>query len=112
MGLDRLKKTPCGFCFVEYRHRASALAAVKDLSGTKLAGSVIRVELDAGFQPGRQYGRGVSGGQVRHDRKREQRPPPPPVASPSGPRDAEGGEAYYGPNDGDEERQAKRQRME
>ena len=22
MGLDRLKKTPCGFCFVEYPHNA------------------------------------------------------------------------------------------
>ena len=72
MGLDRLKKTPCGFCFVEYTERRHALAAVAHLSGTKLDGSVIRVELDAGFQPGRQYGRGASGGQVRHDR-REQR---------------------------------------
>jgi len=26
------------------------------------------VELDAGFQPGRQYGRGRSGGQVRDDK--------------------------------------------
>ena len=67
MGLDRLRKTPCGFCFVEYMHRYDALTAVSVLSGTKLDGRVIRVELDAGFQPGRQYGRGVSGGQVRDD---------------------------------------------
>lgn len=70
LGLDRLRKTPCGFCFVEYRNRHDALQAVVHLSGTKLDGNVIRVELDAGFQPGRQYGRGVSGGQVRDDRRK------------------------------------------
>ena len=69
MGLDRLKKTPCGFCFVEYAQRKDALAAVSLLSGTKLDGRIIRVELDAGFQPGRQYGRGKGGGQVRDERK-------------------------------------------
>lgn len=73
MGLDRMKKTPCGFCFVEYEERRHALAAVAHLSGTKLDGSVIRVELDAGFQSGRQYGRGVSGGQVRHERKEQRK---------------------------------------
>ena len=70
MGLDRIKKTPCGFCFVEYYDRASALSAIANLSGSKLDGRVIRVELDAGFHPGRQYGRGKTGGQVR-DEKRE-----------------------------------------
>ena len=69
MGLDRMKKTPCGFCFVQYCSRDDALAAVSLLSSTKLDGRVIRVELDAGFQPGRQYGRGRKGGQVRDDRK-------------------------------------------
>jgi len=64
MGLDRYKKTPCGFAFVEYERRDDALSAVLYLSGTKLDGRVIRVELDAGFKPGRQYGRGSSGGQV------------------------------------------------
>ena len=68
MGLDRHKKTPCGFCFVQYYERSDALAAIANLSGTKLDGRVIRVELDAGFHPGRQYGRGRSGGQVRDDK--------------------------------------------
>lgn len=71
MGLDRMKKQPCGFCFVEYYDRWHAIQSVSLLSGTKLDGRVIRVELDAGFQPGRQYGRGVSGGQVRDDRRKE-----------------------------------------
>lgn len=69
MGLDRFRKTPCGFCFVEYHRRDDALSAVANLSGTKLDGRVIRVELDAGFQPGRELGRGTSGGQVRDDRR-------------------------------------------
>lgn len=46
MGLDRLRKSPCGFCFVEYYSRQDALAAVSLLSSTKLDGNVIRVELD------------------------------------------------------------------
>mmetsp|Transcript_20031 Transcript_20031/g.26601 ORF Transcript_20031/g.26601 Transcript_20031/m.26601 type:complete len:149 (-) Transcript_20031:22-468(-) len=64
VGLDRFRKTPCGFAFVEYESRAHAHQAVAYLTGTKLDGRVIRAELDAGFKPGRQYGRGVSGGQV------------------------------------------------
>ncbi|KAL7571519.1 hypothetical protein ACA910_020938 [Epithemia clementina (nom. ined.)] len=70
LGLDRFRRIPCGFCFVEYQQRSHALAAVSLLSGTKLDGSIIRVELDAGFQEGRQFGRGARGGQVRHDRKK------------------------------------------
>ena len=64
MGLDRFNKTPCGFAFVEHVNREDALNAVAYLSGCKLDGRVIRVELDAGFKPGRQFGRGSSGGQV------------------------------------------------
>ena len=73
LGLDRVKKTPCGFCFVEYFERSAALRAVALLSGTKLDGNIIRVELDAGYQPGRQFGRGVGGGQVRDDRRNNSR---------------------------------------
>jgi len=69
MGLDRLLKSPCGFAFVEYVSREHALSAIAYLTGTKLDGKVIRVELDAGFKPGRQYGRGKRGGQVRDDRR-------------------------------------------
>ena len=70
MGMDRFQKTPCGFGFVEYVHREDALLAIANLTSTMLDGRVIRVELDAGFQPGRQYGRGASGGQVRDDKRR------------------------------------------
>jgi nuclear cap-binding protein subunit 2 len=67
MGLDRVKKTPCGFCFVEYLTRRDAEASVRFLSGLKLDERFIRVDYDVGFEQGRQYGRGKSGGQVRDE---------------------------------------------
>lgn len=69
MGIDRFKKTPCGFCFVQYYRRCHALMAISYLSGTSLDHHIIRVELDAGFKDGRQYGRGQHGGQVRDYKK-------------------------------------------
>ncbi|KAF8065861.1 CBP20 [Scenedesmus sp. PABB004] len=67
MGLDRNTKTPCGFCFVTYHTRAAALAAVRALNGTKLDGRALRADIDYGFEEGRQFGRGRSGGQVRDE---------------------------------------------
>lgn len=69
MGIDRNLRAPCGFAFVEYVTRKSAERAITDLTGTKLDGRPIRVELDAGFMPGREFGRGAKGGQVRDDRR-------------------------------------------
>eukprot|EP01025_Chloroclados_australasicus_P005061 TRINITY_DN11420_c0_g1_i1.p1 TRINITY_DN11420_c0_g1~~TRINITY_DN11420_c0_g1_i1.p1 ORF type:complete len:199 (+),score=29.49 TRINITY_DN11420_c0_g1_i1:166-762(+) len=67
MGLDKYKRTPCGFCFVVFYTRQAAEAAVKYLSGTVLDERSIRVDIDWGFREGRQYGRGRSGGQVRDE---------------------------------------------
>ncbi|KAK2800686.1 Nuclear cap-binding protein subunit 2 [Arthroderma sp. PD_2] len=67
MGLDRFQKTPCGFCFVEYYTHQDALDCMKYIGGTKLDERTIRTDLDPGFQEGRQYGRGKSGGQVRDE---------------------------------------------
>lgn len=64
MGLDRFKKTPCGFCFVEYFTREGAENAQNYINGTKLDSRIIRTDWDIGFVEGRQYGRGKSGGQV------------------------------------------------
>jgi len=69
MGVDRNLQTPCGFAFVEYKSRKRAEEAILYLTGTKLDGRIMRVELDAGFQDGRQFGRGAKGGQVRDDRR-------------------------------------------
>ncbi|KAF1319532.1 Elicitin-like protein, partial [Globisporangium splendens] len=67
MGLDRFKKTPCGFCFVDTHDEA--VACSNFISETKLDNRVIRCEMDGGFKEGRQFGRGLSGGQVRDDRR-------------------------------------------
>ena len=67
MGLDRFSKTPCGFCFVEYKSRQDTEDAMKYINGLKLDERVVRVDWDAGFVEGRQYGRGRSGGQVRDE---------------------------------------------
>ncbi|QKX59105.1 uncharacterized protein TRUGW13939_06236 [Talaromyces rugulosus] len=71
MGLDRFQKTPCGFCFVEYYTHQDALDCLKYVGGTKLDERIIRTDLDPGFQEGRQYGRGKSGGQVRDEYREE-----------------------------------------
>ena len=63
MGLDRHKKTPCGFCFVEYYFRDGAEDACRYVNGTRLDDRIIRCDWDAGFEDGRQFGRGRSGGQ-------------------------------------------------
>jgi hypothetical protein len=64
MGLDRNKKTPCGFCFVEYYTRKDCLDGQKFLNGTKVDERIVRTDVDPGFKPGRQFGRGNTGGQV------------------------------------------------
>lgn len=67
MGLDKNTKTPCGFCFILYYSREDAEDSVKYISGTILDDRPIRVDFDWGFQEGRQWGRGRSGGQVRDE---------------------------------------------
>ncbi|GAQ87496.1 RNA recognition motif domain containing protein [Klebsormidium nitens] len=67
MGLDKVRRTPCGFCFVVYYTRLDAEDCVKYISGTILDDRPIRVDFDWGFKEGRQFGRGKSGGQVRDE---------------------------------------------
>ncbi|CAG7834746.1 unnamed protein product [Allacma fusca] len=74
MGLDRFKKTPCGFCFVEYYTREEAENAMRYINGTRLDDRVIRTDYDAGFEEGRQYGRGKTGGQVRDEFRKDYDP--------------------------------------
>lgn len=71
MGLDKFKKTPCGFCFIEFDERASALKSISYLNRTHLDGRDIQVDIDAGFTEGRQFGRGSTGGQISDERRRE-----------------------------------------
>ena len=67
MGLDKFKRTPCGFCFVEYYSKEDAESGIRFINGTRLDDRIIRTDWDAGFVEGRQYGRGKSGGQVRDE---------------------------------------------
>merc|ERR1712062_6143 len=67
MGLDKVKRTPCGFCFVEYYTRDSAENAMRWVNGTRLDDRIVRSDWDCGFIEGRQYGRGKTGGQVRDE---------------------------------------------
>lgn len=67
MGLDRFQKTPCGFCFVIYETRQMALNCVKYLTGSKLDNQALEIDVDPGFEEGRQFGRGKSGGQVKDE---------------------------------------------
>ncbi|CAL4065744.1 unnamed protein product [Meganyctiphanes norvegica] len=67
MGLDKQRKTPCGFIFVEYFCREDAESCMRYINGTRLDDRIIRCDWDAGFVEGRQYGRGKTGGQVRDE---------------------------------------------
>jgi len=67
MGLDKFKRTPCGFCFVEYYTREDCENAMRYINGTRLDDRIVRTDYDAGFIEGRQYGRGKTGGQVRDE---------------------------------------------
>ncbi|XP_035876380.1 nuclear cap-binding protein subunit 2-like [Phyllostomus discolor] len=60
----KMKKTACGFCFVEYYSRADAENAMWYINGTRLDDWIIHTDWDTGFKEFRQYGRGRSGGQV------------------------------------------------
>ena len=44
---------------------------MKYLNETVCDDRIIRCDADGGFKPGRQYGRGKSGGQVRDERRRD-----------------------------------------
>lgn len=67
MGLNKKTLRPCGFCFVEYFYRDSALKAVSLLNGYLLDKRTIKVDIDTGFEEGRQFGRGHTGGQKRDE---------------------------------------------
>jgi nuclear cap-binding protein subunit 2 len=72
MGLNRVTKSPCGFCFVEYFTRAATDRCVQLVNGCFLDGRAIRVDIDPEFSEERRYGRGFEGGQVRDEIRRSE----------------------------------------
>jgi nuclear cap-binding protein subunit 2 len=71
MGLNAQTRTPCGFCFVELETKEEAALAQRCLAGTQLEGRVMRADIDQEFEPGRQYGRSKSGGQLQDDARHD-----------------------------------------
>ncbi len=72
MGLDRNTHSPCGFCFVEYYTSEDAKTAewLVTMGGVLVDERSVKVDADHGFVEGRQFGRGLQGGQVRDERTR------------------------------------------
>ena len=67
MGLNRITKQPCGFAFIEFLTHEAAKTAKYTLTGMNIDGKQIRVDIDLGFEEGRQYGRGRNGYQIRDE---------------------------------------------
>ncbi|KAG0674507.1 nuclear cap binding complex subunit [Pichia californica] len=63
MGLNAHDQSPTGFCFVIFKNPSGSLNAVKYMNKTKINGKMIDIDLDPGFEDGRQYGRGENGAQ-------------------------------------------------
>lgn len=63
MGLNAHTMAPTGFCFVVFATQRGATNAVKYINKTRLNGRTIDVDLDPGFEEGRQFGRGDNGAQ-------------------------------------------------
>ena len=72
-GIHRNHRTPCGFAFVEYHRREDADAAQLFCRNMQYCERMLRVEKDAGFVEGRQYGRGMFGGAMRNDNAMKRR---------------------------------------
>lgn len=74
MGIYPEDNSPAGFCFVEYYYREDALAAIKWLNGTYVFSRKIDVDIDYGFEEGRQYRRKPKNFVRRRD-QHQRRPP-------------------------------------
>ncbi|XP_045655242.1 nuclear cap-binding protein subunit 2-like [Ursus americanus] len=60
-GPDKMKRTACGFCFVESHSRAGAENAVGYRHGARLGDRIICTDWDPGFKEDKRYGHGRSG---------------------------------------------------
>jgi len=69
MGVNRQTRAPCGFAFVEFGSKEMARDAVRFHSGRVFEELGIKIELDPGHKPGREFGRGNNGGQLRDEIK-------------------------------------------
>ena len=73
MGVNgKNKKTPCGFCFVEFYDHQSAVNACNPNDRFFIDDYQVRADLDRGYEEGRQYGRGKTGEQIRNEANKQQ----------------------------------------
>ena len=73
LGVNKKSFKPCGFCFVEFENRAGAERALRALNGLDIEGRALKLDFDAGFKEGRQYGRGFEGGQLADEVEQAER---------------------------------------
>jgi nuclear cap-binding protein subunit 2 len=67
IGLHRVTKSPCGFCFLEFFNFKDAKYIFDFISNTKIDKRILKIDLDIGYSKGRQFGRGKKGGQFKDD---------------------------------------------
>ena len=72
MGINPKTKQNIGFCFIEFYSRDSALLAVSCKDHFKISGKKVFIDLDRGFEEGRQFGRGEDGNQKYLSAKKHQ----------------------------------------
>jgi nuclear cap-binding protein subunit 2 len=108
MGLNNYTKTPCGFTFVEFYQQEHAYNALRYLTETMCDERLFRADFDGGFLPGRQFGRGKSGGQIRDEWRTDYDPARgrfiPPSIMGGRDRDNRGGGGGYNRKRGGESR--------
>eukprot|EP01054_Gregarina_sp_Poly1_P009586 Gregarina_sp_Poly_1__9585@NODE_605_length_7202_cov_256_472039_g465_i0_p5_GENE_NODE_605_length_7202_cov_256_472039_g465_i0NODE_605_length_7202_cov_256_472039_g465_i0_p5_ORF_typecomplete_len136_score13_68RRM_1/PF00076_22/1_3e18RRM_5/PF13893_6/1_3e08RRM_8/PF11835_8/2e05RRM_7/PF16367_5/0_00074Nup35_RRM_2/PF14605_6/0_004RRM_Rrp7/PF17799_1/0_025RRM_occluded/PF16842_5/0_5PHM7_cyt/PF14703_6/1_5e03PHM7_cyt/PF14703_6/0_54_NODE_605_length_7202_cov_256_472039_g465_i038394246 len=70
IGLNRNRRQPCGFCFVQFATHEEASYAHTLLNGSFCDERVVRCDWDTGkgISKDRKFGRGAHGGQVRDEK--------------------------------------------
>ena len=67
MGLNSLTKQPCGFAFVAFATAQQAQTTRAVLHTLAVDERTVGIDMDQTFKPGREWGRGKSGGQIRDE---------------------------------------------
>ena len=67
MGLNSLTKQPCGFAFVAFATAQQAQTTRAVLHTLAVDERTVGIDMDQRFKPGREWGRGKSGGQIRDE---------------------------------------------
>ena len=67
MGLNSLTKQPCGFAFVAFANAQQAQTTRAVLHTLAVDERTVGIDMDQRFKPGREWGRGKSGGQIRDE---------------------------------------------